>query len=31
VVPKEKERPFLGRELRNTGIINLVNSSGRRD
>jgi hypothetical protein len=31
VVPKEKERPFLGRELRKTRIINLVNSSGRRD
>jgi hypothetical protein len=23
------ERPLLGRELRNTGLINLVNSSGR--
>jgi hypothetical protein len=27
---KEMEGPVLGRELRNTGLLNLVNSSGRR-
>jgi hypothetical protein len=27
--PKEMERPVLGKQLRNTGVINLDNISGR--
>jgi hypothetical protein len=30
VVSKRYERPVLGRQSRNSGLINLVNSSGRR-